>query len=115
MRIRHAARTGFTLVEMLVATALVLMIMLIISTALGSASKTFTTLRTAGILQERGRTGITILRKDLGSDHFAPPYGSARGGPHLSDQRLDQAGWSTPRAGYFEIRQLPDPTTGGAS
>jgi type II secretory pathway pseudopilin PulG len=109
MRIRQhahsARRPGFTLIEMMVSTALVMMIMLIISQALGAASKTFTTLRTAGALQERARTGITLMRRDLASDKFGPPYGSARGGPKVSDQRLDQAGWEPPFSGYFEWHQ----------
>jgi len=108
MRHQRRRRAGFTLVEMLVATALVLVIMLIISQAFASASKTFTTVRAAGDMQTRLRTGINLARKDLGSDHFGPPYGSARGGPHVSDQRLDQVGWQPPRAGYFEFRQLGD-------
>src|SRR4051794_35510351 len=110
MQYQCRRRAGFTLVEMLVATALVLVIMLIITQAFASASKTFTTVRAAGDMQTRLRTGINIARKDLGADHFGPPYGSARGGPHLSDQRLDQPGWGPPRAGYFEFRQLGDST-----
>jgi prepilin-type N-terminal cleavage/methylation domain-containing protein len=114
MRYQRRSRAGFTLIEMMVATALVLVIMLIITQAFASASKTFTTLRTAGYMQERLRTGINVSRKDLGSDHFAPPYLSNRGGPHVSDQRLDQAGWQPPYRGYFEYRQLGE-ITGGPS
>ena len=72
MRYQRRRRAGFTIIEMMVATALVLVIMLIISQAFASASKTFTTMRTAGILQERIRGGSSILRRDLSSDHFAP-------------------------------------------
>jgi hypothetical protein len=116
MRIRSHARSvrrsAFTLVEMLVATALVMMIMLIISQALAAASKTTSALRTAGVLQERNRTAITLMRKDLGGDKFGPPYGSARGGPRLSDQRLDQSGWTPANSGYFEMRQLGEGPAG---
>ena len=66
MRIqRSTPRTGFTLMELLVATALILFIMAIIAQAFGAASKTFTTMRTAGQLQERNRTATNIIRKDL--------------------------------------------------
>lgn len=115
MQYQRRRRAGFTLVEMMVATALVMVIMLIISQAFASASKTFNTMRTAGYMQERLRGGINVLRKDLSSDHFGPPYTSGRGGPHVSDQRLDQPGWQPPARGYFELRQLPDPITGGSS
>jgi prepilin-type N-terminal cleavage/methylation domain-containing protein len=115
MRYQHRRRAGFTLVEMMVATALVLVIMLIISQAFASAAKTFSTMRSAGYMQERLRSGTGILRKDLGSDHFGPPFDSGRGGPNLSSQRLDQVGWQPPRAGYFELVQLQDLFTGTTS
>jgi prepilin-type N-terminal cleavage/methylation domain-containing protein len=105
MRYQRRARSGFTLIEMMVATTLVLVIMLIISQAFGAASKTFSSMRTAGYMQERLRTGTNALKKDLGNDHFGPPYGSARNGPHVSDQRLDQIGWVPPPAGYFNLTQ----------
>src|SRR3954453_3766753 len=106
MRMNHRAarRAGFTLVEMMVATALIMFIMVIIAEALGQGTKTFSTMRTAAQLSERNRAGINIMRKDLWADHFGPPYG-AYGGPHLSDQRLDLTGWRPPFAGYFEIVQ----------
>src|SRR5947209_10506301 len=106
MRYQRRSRAGFTLVEMMVATALVLVIMLIISQAFASASKTFNTMRTAGFMQEKLRGGVNILRKDLGNDHYGPPYGSALNGPHVSDQRLDRVGWAPPRSGYFSLRHL---------
>jgi hypothetical protein len=106
MRIkRPTTRTAFTLVELLVAMALILFIMSIMAQAFASGGKVFTGLRTVGQLQEKLRGGITILRRDLANDHFGPPYGPNRGGPHLGDQRLDQAGWSPPYAGYVEISQ----------
>lgn len=113
MRNQRHSRPGFTIVEMMVATALVLVIMLIISQAFASASKTFRTIRAAGDMQAQLREGITTQRRDLAADHFGSPYGSARGGPRVSDQRLDQAGWQPPYRGYFEIRQLGDPIFGG--
>jgi prepilin-type N-terminal cleavage/methylation domain-containing protein len=106
MRIqRSTPRTGFTLMELLVATALILFIMAIIAQAFGAASKTFTTMRTAGQLQERNRTATNIIRKDLWADHFGPPFGYY-GGTHVMHQRLDLAGWRPPAGGgYFEMVQ----------
>lgn len=114
MRYQRRRRAGFTIVEMMVATALVLVIMLIISQAFASGAKTFRNMKAAGDGQEKLRGAATILRKDLASDHIGPPYGSARGGPRVSDQRLDQAGWQPPFRGYFEFRQFGE-LTGGAS
>ena len=105
MRIQRRGRTAFTLVEMLVATALTLFIMAIIAEAFGSATKTFGTLRTAGQLQERERTAAQIIRRDLASEHFDGPFIPGRSGPRVGDQRLDQPGWMPPLKGYFELRK----------
>jgi hypothetical protein len=91
---------------MLVATALILFIMAIISTVFASASKTYSALKTAGDLQERLRTGTSIIRKDLACEHFEGPFITGRSGPRVGDQRMDQPGWMPPPRGYFEIRQF---------
>src|SRR5262245_52803952 len=113
MRIQRRERVAFTLVEMLVAVALTLFIVAIIAEAFGAATKTFSTMRTAGQLQERTRGGAIVLRLDLAAEHFDGPYIGGRGGPRVGDQRLDLAGWMPPRKGYFEIRQftsaIPEP------
>ncbi len=106
MRMHRPSRSGFTIVEMMVATALILFIMAIISEVFASASKTYTTLKVAGDLQERLRLGATIFRRDLTSEHFDGPFIPGRSGPRVGDQRLDQAGWVPPTKGYFEIRQF---------
>jgi len=108
MRIQRRERVAFTLVEMLVAIALTLFIMAIIAEAFGAATKTFSTMRTAGQLQERTRGGAIVMRLDLAAEHFDGPYIGGRGGPRVGDQRLDLAGWMPPPKGYFEIRQFPN-------
>jgi type II secretory pathway pseudopilin PulG len=105
MRIQRDDRPAFTLVEMMVATALCLFIMAIIAQAFGAASKTFSTMRTAGQLQERLRTGTSIMRRDLGAHHFDGPFVAGRSGPRVGDQRLDLAGWMPPTRGHFQIVQ----------
>ncbi|HVK14021.1 MAG TPA: hypothetical protein VM597_35085 [Gemmataceae bacterium] len=99
---RPTARPAFTLTEMMVATALCLFLMLVISQAFGAATKTFQTVRTAGQLQERLRGGITVIRRDLASDHFGPLHGTL-GGPKLSNQQMHLLGWTPPEVGYFEM------------
>lgn len=106
MRSRRPNRPAFTLVEMLVAVALTLVIMVIIAQAFASATRTFSTLRTAGQLQEKTRSAAAMIRRDLTAEHFDGPFIPGRSGPRVGDQRLDQAGWVPPRAGYFEVRQF---------
>lgn len=101
---RHK-RAGFTLTEMMVATALCLFIMAVIAQAFGSATKTFSNMRTAGQLQEKLRGGITVIRRDLANDHFGPPY-TFNGGPHVANQRMELPGWVPPESGYFEMVQV---------
>jgi Prokaryotic N-terminal methylation motif len=106
MRTQRTRRAAFTLVEMMVAMALTLFIMAIIAQAFGAAQQIFSTMRTAGQLQERMRSGAMVLRRDLQSEHFDGPFLAGRGGPRVGDQRLDQIGWYPPPRGYFEIRQF---------
>jgi type II secretory pathway pseudopilin PulG len=112
---RQTRRAGFTLTEMLVATALTLFIMAIISTAFRAGLDTFSKLRTAGELQSKLRNTTKIMSRDLAMDHFIPrPDHPTAGwaklyGPKLSDQRMDRLGWMPPDAGYFMLYQ-PGPS-----
>src|SRR4051794_28313604 len=109
-QLRRPGRPAFTLVEMLVSTALIMFMMYIIAAAFEKGIESFRTLKTAGDMQDRLRAASTILRVDLTRQHF---------GNHLlvSDQRLDQQDWriNTPsdEGGYFRIYQTDDgyPTT----
>jgi prepilin-type N-terminal cleavage/methylation domain-containing protein len=89
-------RQGFTLVEMLVATALVIFIMVILTQAFVSGIDTFRQLKTIGDLEEKLRNATTILRKDLASDHF-------EGKKRLSDPNFWLNG--PPREGFVRIWQ----------
>ena len=55
-------RPGFTLVEMLVATALIIFMMYILASAFGSALTSFRVLKAQGDLQEKLRNLATTLR-----------------------------------------------------
>jgi prepilin-type N-terminal cleavage/methylation domain-containing protein len=87
-------RQGFTLVEMLVAIALIVFIMAIISEAFVAASKTFRDLKAAGDLADQLRSTTAILRRYLAADHF-----EAR--RRLSDPNFWAAG--PPRQGFFRV------------
>jgi prepilin-type N-terminal cleavage/methylation domain-containing protein len=106
MRTRPTTRPAFTLVEMMIAIALTLVVMLIIAQTFASATKVFSDLRTAGQLQERTRGAAAVIRRDLEAEHFDGPFTPGLSGPRVGDQRLDRPGWTPPARGYFEMRQF---------
>src|SRR5437762_2977091 len=93
---RYRTREGFTLVEMLVAVALTLFIMVLLSQAFAAGLEAFRHLKGIGDMEERLRTTSIILRQDLLSPHFEP-------GRTLSDPQF----WSVgpPQSGFFRIFQ----------
>src|SRR5262245_23058423 len=98
---RH--RPAFTLVEMLVATALILFMMYIIASAFESGLKAFRTLKVQGDLQEKLRQAVTVIRTDLSAPHFGGDTSPDVQGPYLSDHRLNDQNWLPPQKGYFRI------------
>jgi hypothetical protein len=95
-------RTAFTLVEMMVASALIIFMMWIIASAFQSGLESFRVLKTAGDLQEKLRGAATAIRRDLTRPHF---NNVDEADEDLSNQRLDQPGWVPPSQGYFRIFQ----------
>jgi prepilin-type N-terminal cleavage/methylation domain-containing protein len=87
-------RQGFTLVELLVVMALVLLIMVILSEAFGYSLVSLRKAKGIGDLQEKLRTVQTLLRRDLQADHFD-------GRKRVSE--LGTTGAQPPREGYFTI------------
>jgi type II secretory pathway pseudopilin PulG len=115
MRHQRTRRTGFTIVELLVAAALSMVIMLIIGMAFQKMTDTFRTLRSVSQMQERLKSAHMVLKRDLEADHFAglpnnPAAGG--GGTKLSQQRLDQDGWVPTTDGFFCIMQGTNPSNG---
>src|SRR5436190_5494927 len=97
MKLRQKnGRGGFTLVEMLVATALVMFIMLILSEAFVAGLEAFRTLKGIGDMEERLRAAALIIRADLELDHF-------ESGVRLSDVNFWRLG--NPRQGFVSITQ----------
>jgi type II secretory pathway pseudopilin PulG len=101
---RRPSRTGFTLVEMLVATALIIFVMLILTTAFTAGLGALRIMRGVGHLQEQLRYATSVLRRDLAAPHFGREQ-TALKGPYLSQQRLDMYDWSPPKEGFFRIWQ----------
>jgi prepilin-type N-terminal cleavage/methylation domain-containing protein len=63
-------RPGFTIVELLVAMALIVLIMAVLSQAFVSGLETFSRLKSIGDMQERMRAASVNLRLDLLARHF---------------------------------------------
>src|SRR5438270_5907252 len=89
-------RQGFTLVELMVAMALIVLIMAIVSQAFVDGLETFRQLKGIGDLQERLRAAVVPLRQDLCVNrHFQRP-----------DLRLNVLSPNNPpSAGFFRIQQ----------
>jgi prepilin-type N-terminal cleavage/methylation domain-containing protein len=92
---RSSRRTGFTLVEMLVAMALTVFVMAILSQAFVAALETFSGLKSLGDMNQNLRTAMNVIMADLTQEHID-------GGRKLSDPGLQN---DRPREGYFMIRQ----------
>jgi prepilin-type N-terminal cleavage/methylation domain-containing protein len=97
-------RSGFTLVELLVATALILFIMSILSAAFVAGMKSVSDFKAAGDMADKQRNVMTVLRRDLWADHFP------------GRQMMSQPDFWTggpPAEGYFRIFQgAPDVNEG---
>src|SRR5947209_1742651 len=92
-------RPGFTLVEVLVAAALCILIMTILTYAFQQAMDTFSLLKSTGELQERLRAAEVVMRRDLQNVGLDMADGSP---PRVSNVRLDQGG-ASPAAGFLRI------------
>jgi len=89
-------RQGFTLVELLVAMALIIFMMAILSGAFQAALGTFRNLKAQGDLAEKLRATAQILQRDLAANHFD-------GNRRLSDPTFWNNG--PPSQGFFQIYQ----------
>lgn len=98
-------RTGFTLVELLVAAALIIFMMAVLTQAFQAATHVFRDLKAAGDLAERLRAVATQLRSDLSADHF-------EGKKRLSDTNFWDNG--PPPQGFFRVYQGSRPVVAPA-
>jgi type II secretory pathway pseudopilin PulG len=100
-------RQAFTIVELLVATALIIFVMAILTEAFSAGLTTFRQLKAIGDMQERLRTAAVVFRRDLRADHFVST--TVPRGPRLSD--CDLRTQPPPDQGYFRIWQDPAGTS----
>lgn len=67
---RVPSRRGFTVIELLVAMALIVFIMVVLSQGFSAAAENFRDLKGAGDQQEKLRGTAVNLRRDLDAAHF---------------------------------------------
>lgn len=92
-------RAGFTLVELLVAMALIVFMMVILSEAFSVGLESFRRLKAIGDMNSRMRIAAIVMRADLGSDFF-------EGRKRLSDPNFFTNG--PPTQGFFRISHGSD-------
>jgi prepilin-type N-terminal cleavage/methylation domain-containing protein len=78
---RNAKRAGFTLVELMVAMALTLFVMVILTQAFVTSLDTFSGMKGVGDMQQNLRTAGNVIKNDLSQYHFD-------GARRLSDMSL---------------------------
>jgi hypothetical protein len=106
-------RDAFTVVELLIAAAVSMLLMVILTEAFKAGIDMFRTARAQGQMMERLRTATTNLRDDLASYHFSsgdqtPGIGFTPTDPaYLSNRDLSLATYVPPQEGYFRIMQGP--------
>jgi len=89
-------RNAFTLVELMVAMALIILMLSIMSQAFVIATGVMQGLKEVADMQEKIRPAITLLQRDLGANHF-------EGSKKLSDPEFWDNG--PPKEGYFMLWQ----------
>src|SRR5579885_879262 len=92
---RPRGRRGFTLVELLVAMALIIFIMVILTEAFTAGTGVFRTLKAQGDLTERLRQAANMMGDDLRQPHFD------QNTKKLSNLFTSPA--NVPAAGYFYV------------
>ena len=95
-QINRNPRNAFTLVELMVAMALIILMLSIMSQAFVIATGVMQGLKEVADMQEKIRPAITLLQRDLGANHF-------EGSKKLSDPEFWDNG--PPKEGYFMLWQ----------
>ncbi|HEV3021861.1 MAG TPA: prepilin-type N-terminal cleavage/methylation domain-containing protein, partial [Pirellulales bacterium] len=90
-------RSGFTLVEMMVAMALTVFVMVILSQCFVAGLETFSDLKAIGDMQEELRTTTNLLRADLSHDHFTGKRRLSDPVGHFTSEKINE--------GFFVIGQ----------
>ncbi|HEV3145493.1 MAG TPA: prepilin-type N-terminal cleavage/methylation domain-containing protein, partial [Gemmataceae bacterium] len=100
-------RAGFTLVELLIAAAVSILLMIILTEAFKAGLDMFRKMRAQGNLMTRLREASVTIRDDLTAPHF--PTDRSPNRPNLSQQDLPDTQWTPPTDGCFRIMQGLEP------
>jgi type II secretory pathway pseudopilin PulG len=111
MRVRQTTRTAFTIVELLVAAALIVFIMAILANVFSIGTDTMRHLRAQGDMMDQLRSAEGVIKRDLQANHFPFDETKTNGGVALSDMRTDLG--QRPVGGFFRIRSTPSTPDGG--
>ena len=95
------ARSGFTLVELLVAAALCVVIMYVLATAFKAGTDTLSGLKSIGGMADQLRSAQVILNHDLGAQHLEDEDGNKVLVSRMNPGEV----WTAPNRGYFKIVQ----------
>jgi prepilin-type N-terminal cleavage/methylation domain-containing protein len=98
-------RPGFTLVELMVAMALIILIMAILSFAFQVGMDTLSQLKSIGGLSEQLRSAQATLEGDLRANHLEDPTGSPVRVSSLHSSPATALPWIGPNRGYFAVTQ----------
>lgn len=103
-------RRGFTLVELLVAAAMMILGMWLLSWVYQQGLESFRQARAQSELTNQQRMVTSILTRDLAAVHFTDDSTKPNNGRRLSDQRTDlvwSGGYVPPTGGYFRAGSFP--------
>lgn len=100
---RRSGRSAFTITELLVSMALIMLIMSIMAEAFGKSLEMFSAMKSIGDMDQKMRAAIVILSRDLSDDHFGQPNTRLSGiaGAPITNP----ASGSMPGAGFFVVYQ----------
>lgn len=98
---RTRTRRGTTLVELMVAAAMSIMVMWLLTWCYQQGLASFSNTKAHGDLMDQERMVTSVMTRDLKADHFLEEDGKPNRGRRVRDQRLDQGGYTPPRSGFF--------------
>ncbi len=110
MRYPHPPRRGVTLVELMVASAMCIMGMWLLTWLYQQGLESFRQARAQSELMAGERTVVTLLTRDLKQSMFRDEDNKPNRGRRLSDQTkgLLDGTFTPPRGGYFHARSHPN-------
>lgn len=103
-------RHGFTLVELLVAAAMMILGMWLLTWVYQQGLESFRQARAQSDLTAQQRMVTSLLTRDLTAAHFRDDSTKPNNGRRLSDQRTDlvwSGGYTPPTGGYFRAGSTP--------